>query len=157
MKIVPIIVSTVFTAIELFIYAKTLQWLFDLNKLDCKCSSDKRKEFIEMWIQIYIGISVVMYFVNVYYFWLDNHQPTSNTISLIKFVIAIFSMVNMILSIQYIQNLKDIECSCSESVSREMYFIYNWIKVGFVVLMFTILLLFALWFLILYLIGKSKK
>jgi hypothetical protein len=157
MKTVPIIISTVFTAIELFIYVKTLQWLFDLNKIDCKCSNDKRKEFIEMWIQIYIAISIAMYFFNVYYLWLDNGPPVGNIISLIKFIVAIFSMVNMILSIQYIQNLKDIDCSCSEDTSREMYFIYNWIKIGFIVLLFTILLLFALWFLILYLIGKNKK
>jgi hypothetical protein len=138
---VPIIIVTVLTVIELVIYGKTLEWLLNLEKIDCKCSDDTRKTFIKIWIQIYIGFSIVVYTMNMYFLLIGKSVPKNNILGLIKSVIGIFSMANLILSIQYIQNLKDIDCKCSENISREVYFIYNWIKVGFIILFFVVLCL----------------
>lgn len=140
-QIMPMIIITILTIIEMVIYAKTLEWLFDLEKLGCKCSDDGRKDFIKIWIQIYIGVSIVMYFLNMYYLSKGTKIPESNILSMVKFTVGIFSLVNLILSIQYIQNLKDIDCKCSENVSREVYFIYNWIKIGFIILFFIVMCL----------------
>jgi len=137
--LVPIIIVTVLTVIELVIYGKTLEWLLNLDKIDCKCSDDTRKTFIKIWIQIYIGFSIIVYVMNMYFLLIGKSVPKNNILGFIKFVVGICSMANLILSIQYIQNLKDVECKCSENISREVYFIYNWIKVGFIIFFFIVL------------------
>jgi len=129
--------TTIFTIIELYIYIQSLYWLMDLEKKDCKCAESTTYEFIKFWIQIYIGITVIMYFINLYYMSNDKLEE-SQALTIFKAIVAIFSLANIILSIQYIQNLKDEKCTCSENTMREVYFIYNWIKIVFIVLLFVI-------------------
>jgi mannitol-specific phosphotransferase system IIBC component len=59
-------------------------------------------------------------------------------------LLPIFSILNIIFSIMYIWHLKEIDCKCSEDFRREIYYILNWISVGFIAMAVIIILFVAI-------------
>lgn len=134
MIIIQMVIFTILTIIELVIYIKTLLWIYELEKIDCKCSENVRRDYIKYWIQFYIGFSIIMYLYYIIYGAAGAAETESKIFSGVKLIVGIFSLTNLILSIQYIENLKKTQCKCSENEMREVYYIFNWIRVALLIL-----------------------
>ena len=100
--------------------------------------------YIKYYLHVIIPIMVISLLMHVYLF-VNNMVYTdirSNLLSLYFFIIGgfnIFGFLNIIISIIFINKLKEINCDCSEDIKREVYYIYNIIMASLICL--TILLL----------------
>jgi hypothetical protein len=119
-------------------------WIYKLENIDCKCSNNWMRLYIKYYLLIIIPIMVITLFINVYLYFnnLEYSDIKSNLLSLYFFIIGgfnIFGFLNIIISIIFINKLKEINCDCSEDIKREVYYIYNIIMASLICL--TILLL----------------
>ena len=73
-----------------------------------------------------------------------------NFVVYIIMFISILGFSNLIISILYISDLKNTNCSCSEDIRREVYYYYNLIIAGLcalnIVLLFIVSFIFFLFF-----------
>lgn len=106
-----------------------MKWINMLEKTNCECSDTYHRRYIKKWVQIYIFVSTLIYMYNVYGFIYEDYRVTKFTMTF-QIPFTFLSFVNVIISIHYIEKLKKINCKCSESLTRETYYIFNWLKVG---------------------------
>jgi hypothetical protein len=125
-----------------------LTWIHKLEDTVCKCSIDFKRDYIKYYLYVYIVFYTLWFFAiiyMIYFFNLNNifaNGLVSLTLTLMQTLLPIFSILNIIFSIMYIWHLKEIDCKCSEDIRREIYYILNWISVGFII-MAVIIILFA--------------
>ena len=147
MNIWALIFTTMFYFLEMSVYWKTINWIYKLEETKCECSDLFHRKYIKKWIQIYIVIMTIVYIYNVYSILIltSGDVGISNALSSFAFQIplTILSLVNVIVSIHYIDKLKENACVCSKSLARETYYIFSWLKVilmsffGFLILIIT--------------------
>jgi hypothetical protein len=105
-------------------------WIYKLENIDCKCSNNWMRIYIKYYLHVIIPIMIITLFINIYLY-LNNMEYAdikSNLLSLYFFIIGgfnIFGFLNIIISIIFINKLKEINCDCSEDIKREVYYIYN--------------------------------
>lgn len=123
------VIVSVFT-----IYTLALQWIHKLEETNCKCSEDFKRDYMKYYIYIYFAnvafIIISIIFVTIFSFYNKKGGEKSFNFlkiiyNIIKFIIGILGIINIIFSIMYIYNLKQIDCKCSEDIRREVYYIWN--------------------------------
>jgi hypothetical protein len=141
------IFSTILNIAVLFINIYAINWIHKLEDIpECKCSNNWMRTYIKYYLYIIIPFSIIMLLVNIYLSF-NNLSTISGKVNLYKsmntsvffdiylFFVAIVSIaafINMIISIIFINKLKEINCECSEDVRREIYYIYNIVLASFI-------------------------
>ena len=114
---IPIVINLIF-----------IKYLYDLQKNECECSLNRYRDFILAYKIFSIILSIVYFFVNI-----------KNTI----FIIFLFLLyiINIIITLYYIYNLKKTDCKCSESFTRDLllWFTVSDLFIIVSILLFTII------------------
>ncbi len=141
------IITTVIYAIGLGISIMVLTWIDKLEKTACKCSEDFKRDYIKYYFYGYI-VCLTLIYANALSIILSEFSVSNSAvitlIGIIRYILPIFGLINMILSIMYIWKLKQIDCKCSEDIRREIYYVLNWINVGFLGLGVLLIILSAI-------------
>jgi hypothetical protein len=107
-----------------------IMWIFKLENIDCKCSNNWMRLYIKYYLLLIIPIICITLLINVYLYFnnLVYSDITNSLFSLYKLFagfVTIIGLINIIISIIFINRLKEINCECSEDIKREVYYIYN--------------------------------
>jgi len=130
------IISILFSLAAIIINISAILWIYKLENIDCKCSNNWMRTYIKYYLLVIIPIMVIsiltnlyLYINNIIYSDIKNNLFTyKNIINIYIFFVAflnIFGFFNIIISIIFINKLKEINCECSEDIKREVYYIYN--------------------------------
>ena len=123
--------------IALVINVYAVMWIYRLEEIDCKCSNTWMRLYIKYYLQVVIPIMIISMFINIYLYsnGLGASDLTSGIFVFYRIFVTLVSFMgflNIIISIIFINKLKEINCECSEDIKREVYFIYNIVLAAFV-------------------------
>lgn len=147
MNIWGFIFTSIFYFLEISVYLTTVQWIYKLEKSNCECSNTFHKKYIKKWCQLYIIIITIIYIYHIYITFNDNNTDKirmENRTFAFQIPLTFLSFINVIISIHYIDKLKKNNCTCSKSLARETYYIFNWLRIillcffGFLLLILTL-------------------
>jgi hypothetical protein len=141
-----LLLSIILIAPVIVIYSMTLKWIDKLEKTKCSCSNDYKRDYIKYYLYIYlafVGLNILL--IILFAIFVNNANAKilklfRPFIMIKKFIMPFFAIINIIFSIMYIHKLKELDCSCSEDIIREIYYYWNIIMVAIVV----IILLFSI-------------
>jgi hypothetical protein len=95
-------------------------YLFHLKQTDCKCSLNYKRNYI-----LCFNIFLVCYSLLI----LLTNNNLSVTYPILGLLLSVASIVNVVFTIQYVNDLKKQKCNCSESVMRTLMFVLAIIQV----------------------------
>lgn len=125
-----------------------LNWLHSLDKNNCKCSNDNKKTYIKLWwfFLIIYNISVVfMYIFNDKTSSISDYIAFNDLLIGINTIFGIFSILILIITYLYINNLKKINCKCSFGKTETFLYYYTKISI-FIFISFLILFILSLFY-----------
>ena len=142
-----IIIMAIFLGIiVLIINVTALMWINKLDTMNCVCSESYMRTYIKYFlyfniviISIDILLNIYIYFNNISILEFDNNF-LYKIYKAIRGVFFIFSLINVVIVIIFINKLKEINCECSEDIRREIYWVYNIVQACYI----SIVLLFAI-------------
>jgi hypothetical protein len=129
-KSTTLLFGTILGFIGLIINVYAIIWIYKLETIDCKCSNTWMRLYIKFFLHVIIPVMVIQMLVNIYLY-SNNMMPndiTNDMFSLYKMIVGfvnILGFLNIVISIIFINKLKEMNCECSEDIQREVYFIYN--------------------------------
>ena len=131
--------------IALVINVYAIIWIYKLESTDCKCSNSWMRLYIKYYLHVLIPVMSISLLINIYLYFNDltYRDLTSGLFSFYRLfagLVNLLGFLNIIISIIFINKLKEINCECSEDVKREVYFIYNIILASII----SLIILFAL-------------
>ena len=107
-----------------------IMWIYKLENINCKCSNNWMRLYIKYYLLLIIPVISITLLINLYLYF-NNLVYSDITNSLFTFYrlfagfVTIIGLINIIISIIFINRLKEINCECSEDIKREVYYIYN--------------------------------
>jgi hypothetical protein len=131
--------------IALIINVYAIIWIYKLESIDCKCSNNWMRLYIKYYLHVLIPVMSISLLINIYLYF-NNMTYRDITRGLFSFyrlfagLVNFLGFLNIIISIIFINKLKEINCECSEDIKREVYFIYNIILASII----SLIILFAL-------------
>lgn len=132
--------------IALVINVYAVMWIYRLEEIDCKCSNTWMRLYIKYYLHVVIPVMVISMFLNIYLYsnGLGARDITGGLIVFYRIFVTFvgfLGFLNIIISIIFINKLKEINCECSEDIKREVYFIYNIVLAAFIgiTVLFTIM------------------
>jgi hypothetical protein len=124
--------------IALIINVNAILWVYKLEAIpECKCSDNWMRMYIKYYLLVVIPIMIITLFINIYLY-SNSLGPSDITSSLFVMYrvfagfVSFLGFINIIITIIFINRLKEMNCECSEDVRREIYFIYNIILASFI-------------------------
>lgn len=123
-------------AIGITLSSLIIYYLNNLKTIGCECALNFKRDYIMYYSMVSILFNIVSFAVGVptiliYYI----RYPILYSIPAVLFAAAV---VNMVFIFQYVEEMKKINCECSESVYRDMMFvlaILQAISIGVIVLL----------------------
>ena len=121
-------------AIGVTLSSLIIYYLNNLKTIGCECALNFKRDYIMYYSMVNILFNVVSFGVPtilIYYI----RYPILYSVPAVLFAAAI---VNMVFIFQYVEEMKKINCECSESVYRDMMFvlaILQAISIGLIVLL----------------------
>lgn len=136
-----IVIVLLITVIVINIMA--LQWIYKLEEISCKCSEDWKRDYIKYYLIVYFVIITINFLLL-----LLNGNNINSYIVGFTFIFSIFTFINTVMSVIYINQLKEIKCNCSEDIRREIYYYYNIINIALFAISFilNIILVIVMYF-----------
>ena len=124
------------SAIGITLSSLIIYYLNNLKTIGCECALNFKRDYIMYYSMVSILFNIVSFAVGVptiliYYI----RYPILYSIPAVLFAAAV---VNMVFIFQYVEEMKKINCECSESVYRDMMFvlaILQAISIGVIVLL----------------------
>ena len=130
--------------INLFIGGTIIYYLNHLEKIECKCSLTFQRNYIYYYTISFFIINVLNLFFH-------------KTIILpIQIILLLAGIINIVYTIEYVEDMKKQNCNCSESIIRDLMFIIAVLKIS-VYIIFILIILFIFLFKISNLRIKLKK
>ena len=132
------IISYISPIINLFISGTIIYYLHYLEKINCKCSLTFQRNYIYYYtILIFIINAITIFFQK-------KLKDISLAILPISIMLLIAGLVNIIYTFEYVNDMKKQNCKCSESIVRDLMFIFAILQ-SFVIIIFflTILSIFV--------------
>lgn len=131
--------------IALVINVYAIIWIYKLESIDCKCSNSWMRLYIKYYLHVIIPVMSISLLINIYLYFnnMTYRDLTSGLFSFYRVFVGFVNFLgflNIIISIIFINKLKEINCECSEDVKREVYFIYNIVLASII----SLIILFAL-------------
>jgi hypothetical protein len=129
-KSTTLLFGTILGFIGLIINVYAIIWIYKLETIDCKCSDTWMRMYIKFFLHVIIPVMVIQMLVNIYLYSnnMTQNDITNDMFSLYKMIVGfvnILGFLNIVISIIFINKLKEMNCECSEDIQREVYFIYN--------------------------------
>jgi hypothetical protein len=129
-KSTTLLFATILGFIGLIINVYAIIWIYKLETIDCKCSDTWMRMYIKFFLHVIIPVMVIQMLVNIYLYSnnMSANDITNDMFSLYKMIVGfvnILGFLNIVISIIFINKLKEMNCECSEDIQREVYFIYN--------------------------------
>ena len=129
-KSTTLLFATILGFIGLIINVYAIIWIYKLETIDCKCSNSWMRMYIKFFLHVIIPVMVVQMLVNIYLYSnnMSQNDITGEMFTLYKMIVGfvnILGFLNIVISIIFINKLKEMNCECSEDIQREVYFIYN--------------------------------
>ena len=123
--------------LNVIIASTIIYYLKKLEEIDCRCALN----FKHNYILYFTSIALFFGIVNALF---GERKLLITTMTYIYIPFLIASIINIIYTIQYINDVKENKCECSESVFREGMYILAIIRLCVIVLLF--ILFFSLIF-----------
>lgn len=142
-------------------------WVKKLEDISCECSENWMRDYIKYYLIVFFIFNIIGLLLNFFIYSksddIDNLVKSliNNPIyqiyigCVILFIIAGF--INIGLTINYIQILKDKNCDCSEDVKREIYWYYNILLASVIALYVFLVIITIIYFIIKGIYNKIKK
>lgn len=97
--------------VAIIIQLSILYYLWNLEKIGCKCAMDWRRDYI-------------MAFIVIGLVYLCSYMIYKDKLPLyFSLIFMILGLINIVAVIQYVNKLKDDNCECSESVMRDIMYV----------------------------------
>lgn len=132
------IFAIVIGIIGIIININAILWVYKLEAIpECKCSNNWMRMYIKYYLLVVIPIMIISLFINIYLYSnsLGYNDITSSLFIMYRVFagfVSFLGFINIIITIIFINRLKELNCECSEDVRREIYFIYNIILASFI-------------------------
>jgi len=127
--------KSLFFVVNIAILIIIIYYLKKLETIDCKCALN----FKHHYIFYFSCISLLYALMNFAFSSLKSYKIF---VLFIAIPLMVGSIINIIFTIQYVNDLKDKNCNCSESINREIMYIVAILRAS--VLVLTILILISL-------------
>jgi hypothetical protein len=133
-----LIFAIIISLIALIINVNAIIWVYKLEAIpECKCSDNWMRTYVKYYLLIVIPVIVIMLFINIYLYsnGLGPNEISSSLYTMFRMfygLVNFLGFINIIITIIFINRLKEMNCECSEDVRREIYFIYNIILASFI-------------------------
>lgn len=125
-------------------YFVFLTYLFKLEKIGCKCALNWKRNYMIVFMIFVISTNLLSVVI-----------PTIKLNVVLISLSAVLSLMFLIVTIQYVQQLKDDKCECSAHLTREIMYYYSWIMLVLFIIS-TTMALFIVYRLSTLLAGKSR-
>ncbi len=115
-------------SISIFLPILIIYYLKRLDTIKCNCALNFKRNYI-------LGFTSLSILLSMSNFLFKNYKIFFNLMLIIYIPWVIASITNVIFTIQYVTELKKNKCECSESVYREIMFIFaimNALAIGLV-------------------------
>jgi len=128
-------------------------WINKLEKIKCACSESYMRSYIKYFLYIFITMSIFSIIMNLYLYFnnmnsVDIYKYFSKTTLFIIYILNVIyilsAYINIVISIIFINKLKELNCECSEDIRREVYWIYNIVIASLLCIMISIVILFLI-------------
>ena len=115
--------------INLFIGGTIIYYLNHLEQIGCKCSLTFQRNYIYYYTICFFIINVL----NLFFY---------NTLFIlpIQIILLLAGIINIVYTIEYVEDMKKQNCKCSESMIRDLMFIIAILKI-FVYIIFILIIL----------------
>lgn len=128
------VISYISPIINLFISGTIIYYLYYLEKINCKCSLTFQRNYIYYYtILIFIINAITIFFQK-------KLKEISLAILPISIMLLIAGLVNIIYTFEYVNDMKKQNCKCSESIIRDLMFIFAILQ-SFVIIIFFLTIL----------------
>jgi hypothetical protein len=130
--------SMVLGLIALVINVNAILWVYKLEAIpECKCSDNWMRTYVKYYLLVVIPFMIVMLLINAYLYsaGLGPNDVNSSAYTMFRMfygLVNFLGFINIIITIIFINRLKEMNCECSEDVRREIYFIYNIVLASFI-------------------------
>jgi hypothetical protein len=115
----------------LFLFIYFFVYIYKLEKVDCGCSEDWRRNFLKYYFAVIIGLVVISMFITPF---VGKIIP-ENYYFIIKIIITIINITYIFITFQYIRKLKEEKCKCSEGQARTALEFFNYMQIILVVIL----------------------
>jgi hypothetical protein len=121
-------------SINLFIGGSIIYYLNHLEKIGCKCSLKYQRNYI-----FYYTISLfIINFISL--FFQDRLKQYALIVLPFSMLLLIAGIMNIIYTIEFVEDMKKQNCTCSESIVRELMFVLAILQIAVYVLFFTLII-----------------
>jgi hypothetical protein len=139
-----IVVYVIISVIIIGLNLAGLFWIDKLEKTDCKCSVHWKRDYIKYYLYCLLTMQFVMFVLTIIY-GMQARAVMNDTFGslykLITFILAIANVINVVVVITYVNELRKIKCSCSEDIKRDVYYTYNLIEAFMYIIMILIFIM----------------
>lgn len=129
-----ILSSIIFTLDIVFVY-----YLSNLKTKGCTCALNYRRDYIMYYIIFNFSLSVLMLFYSFRHMLMNRNV---NILIILFFLLTALHIVCIVFIFQYIDMLKTTNCKCSESIIRDILYVYNILDTSAMIISFINFLLF---------------
>lgn len=119
-------IPTFFALFYIILYTFVFLYIRELERTGCECSKDWKRDFIYIYVCIFIPLAVIRIFLKI---------PGIITVVMSLLTIFFIGVVYF-----YIEELKKKKCECSVSDTRKVLEIVNYIQIGLFALVFIMML-----------------
>jgi hypothetical protein len=141
-----LIFNVIIGIIILIINVYAILWIHKLDTINCACSESYMRTYIKYYLYVFIPFICIDILMSIYILTsnlsiLDFANNTLyNIYRNIRAVVSIFTIINIVIVIIFINKLKEINCECSEDIVREVYWIYNIVQACYFAIAFLIII-----------------
>ena len=120
--------------INLFIGGTIIYYLHHLENIGCKCSLTFQRNYI-----YYYTITIIIFNLLSIFFQDKLKNLNFNFLLFLPILIVIAGIINIIYTIEYVNDMKKQNCECSESLIRDLMFIIAILQISaFILVILTI-------------------
>mgnify|MGYP000103134791 CR=1 FL=1 len=141
----------IITALNFLFYALIIRYLLRLEEIGCECAMTFKRKYILYFTSVNL-ILMLLSLTNV----MDNFRKNKDLYGVFIMVYSMSSLLNIFYTIQYVNELKEMNCDCSESYYREMMYIFAIIDAIMVFLKLLIVISFTTNLMVMKTIKKKK-
>jgi hypothetical protein len=126
-KVISLVPQYIFSAFVIALYIVFLVYLFKLEKIGCKCALNWRRNYLIVFMILALSSNFISMFV-----------PAIKFNIFLLSLATILSLMFYVFTFQYVRNLKDDKCACSENLTREIMYYYSLIMLVLFILSLTL-------------------
>lgn len=120
--------------LSLFISGTIIYYLHHLEKIGCKCSLTFQRNYIFYYTIVIFSINLLTICFQ------DRLKNLALVILPISIIMLIAGIINIVYTIEYIEDMKKQNCKCSKSVIRDLMFIMAILQICVWIIVFLIII-----------------